>query len=196
MRRLVIPFILVFILAAALVSGIMWWRIERPLEALPIKAFALAPPAPPRIGFTLPSVIPEFKFKRGDRIGEIEVPRLKLKVAVYEGDDAAILNEGAGHVPGTALPGGEGNICIAAHRDKFFRALRFIKPRDEIVLETKDGPLRYLVSSTAVVNPSDVQALMPAPRRDLTLVTCYPFFYVGSAPHRFIVHASRVATQG
>ena len=125
--------------------------------------------------------------KYGERIGEIAIPRLKLAVPVYEGDDEAILKRGAGHVPHTALPGQPGNVCIAAHRDKFFRALRFIKPRDEIVLDTGQGKMRFVVTSTSIVKPSDVQVLLPAPNRDLTLVTCYPFYYVGHAPKRFVV---------
>jgi sortase A len=130
-------------------------------------------------------------YKRGERIGEIEVPRLHLKVPVFEGDDAAILDLGAGHVPGTALPPGPGNICIAAHRDKFFRALRFIHANDEIVLDTAQGALKYTVDSTTIVKPTQTDVLLPGPGRDLTLVTCYPFYYVGSAPKRFIVHALR-----
>jgi sortase A len=141
-------------------------------------------PPPP----SLPEQKPE-TFHRGEPIGEVEIPRLHLSVPVFEGDDAAILDLGAGHVPGTALPGRPGNICIAAHRDKDFRALRFIRPGDDIVLEIAQGELRFEVTSTQIVKPTETQVLMPAPGRDLTLVTCYPFYYVGSAPERFIVHA-------
>jgi sortase A len=176
------------LLAGAVVLGILAMAVLRTPTPLPKPVVARVPPPPPPVIYR---AAPAPVFRRGERIGEIEVPRLKLAVPIYEGDDAAILDRGAGHVPGTALPGDAGNVCIAAHRDKFFRALRFIKPHDEIVLETKDGPLRYVVNSTSVVNPGDVRVLMPAPKRDLTLVTCFPFFYVGSAPHRFIVHASR-----
>lgn len=144
-------------------------------------------PVPP-----LPAPAPQvLSWRTGDLIGEIAIPRLKLTVPVFEGDDDATLKLGAGHVPHTALPGAPGNVCIAAHRDKFFRSLRFIKPHDEIVLETSQGPLWYSVDSTSIVKPSDVQVLLPAPHRDLTLVTCYPFYYVGNAPKRFIVHATR-----
>ena len=122
----------------------------------------------------------------------MKLPRLKLSVPVYEGDDPAVLDRGAGHVPGTALPGDEGNICIAAHRDKFFRALRFIRPHDVVVLQTTNGAERFQVDGTTIVKPTDTQVLMPGPHRDLTLVTCYPFFHVGPAPRRFIVHAAKV----
>ena len=130
--------------------------------------------------------------RRGDVMGEIEVPRLDLSVMVFEGDDAGILAQGAGHIPGTALPSGRGNIGIAAHRDTYFRPLRSIHAKDVIALKTPAGTSRYAVTETEIVRPSDVGVLAPAPGRDLTLVTCYPFFYVGSAPKRFIVHARKI----
>jgi sortase A len=177
----------IFVLFAG-AAGVVWrtWNVPA-IPPLP------TPPLPPSAPQTLvtPRPTPP-RFQTGDRIGSMEIPRLKLAVPVYEGDDAQVLKLGAGHVPGTALPGAPGNICIAAHRDKFFRALRFIQPRDEILLETAEGPMRFVVDSTSIVNPSDTQVLLPGPHRDLTLVTCYPFFYVGAAPKRFIVHASRV----
>jgi sortase A len=122
----------------------------------------------------------------------MDIPRLDLSVMVFEGDDAGILEEGAGHSPVTALPSGSGNIGIAAHRDTYFRPLRTIHAKDVITLKTQAGISRYAVTETGIVRPSDMGVLAPAPGRDLTLVTCYPFFYVGSAPKRFIVHARRV----
>jgi sortase A len=130
--------------------------------------------------------------RRGDVVGEIEIPRLRLSVAIFEGDDAGILEQGAGHIPGTALPSGSGNIGIAAHRDTFFRPLRNIHPDDVIAVKTLAGTSRYAVTETEIVPPSDIGVLAPAAGRDLTLVTCYPFYYVGSAPKRFIVHARRI----
>jgi sortase A len=180
-------FLITLILVGA--TGVLtWWNGNRVPTHLAI-APRITVPSPPTIAFSIPKRA--LALHRGERLGQIEIPRLGLSVPVFEGDDPAILDLGAGHVPGTALPGDSGNICIAAHRDKFFRALRFIKPHDEIVLQTGDGESRYIVNSTQIINPSDTQVLMPAPNRDLTLVTCYPFFYVGSAPHRFIVHAVR-----
>jgi len=111
---------------------------------------------------------------------------------VFEGDDADILKIGAGHIPGTALPPGNGNICIAAHRDTFFRPLREIRPNDVITLRTSAGASRFAVTETEIVRPSYVKALDQSPGRDLTLVTCYPFSYIGGAPRRFIVHAKKV----
>jgi len=129
--------------------------------------------------------------RRGDVIGELDIPRLQLSVMVFEGDDAGILGHGAGHIPGTALPPATGNIGIAAHRDTYFRPLRVIHANDVIALKTPAGTSRYTVTESRIVRPTDVAVLDRAPGRDLTLVTCYPFFYVGIAPERFIVHARR-----
>jgi sortase A len=115
-----------------------------------------------------------------------------VSVMVFEGDDAGILSQGAGHIPGTALSPGSGNIGIAAHRDTYFRPLRVIHANDVIALKTPAGTSRYAVTETTIVRPSEVGVLARAPGRDLTLVTCYPFFYVGSAPERFIVHARKI----
>ena len=130
--------------------------------------------------------------RRGDVIGELEIPRLQVSVMVFEGDDAGILSEGAGHIPGTALRSGAGNIGIAAHRDTYFRPLRLVHANDVIALKTPAGVSRYAVTDTKIVQPSDVGVLAVAPGRDLTLVTCYPFYYVGNAPQRFIVHARKI----
>ena len=130
--------------------------------------------------------------RRGDVVGEVEIPRLHLSVIVFDGDDAGILERGAGHIPGTALPSGTGNIGIAAHRDTYFRPLRAIHANDVIALKTQGGTSRYAVTETEIVPPSDIGVLAPAYGRDLTLVTCYPFYFVGSAPNRFIVHARRI----
>jgi LPXTG-site transpeptidase (sortase) family protein len=130
--------------------------------------------------------------RHGEVIGELDIPRLQVSVMVFEGDDAEVLRQGAGHIPGTALPSGGGNIGIAAHRDTWFRPLRNIRSKDVLTLNTEAGSSRYAVTETKVVRPSDVGVLARAPGRDLTLVTCYPFFYVGNAPERFIVHARKI----
>ena len=135
-------------------------------------------------------VIP--KPRRGEILAELDIPRLRVSVVVLEGDDADILKVGAGHIPGTGLPETGGNIGIAAHRDTFFRPLRFIRPADVIALKTREGVSRFQVRDVEVVPPSDTRILAATPGRDLTLVTCYPFFYIGSAPQRFIVHAQRM----
>jgi sortase A len=130
--------------------------------------------------------------RRGDVIGELEIPRLQVSVIVFEGDDAGILRQGAGHIPGTALRPGSGNIGIAAHRDTYFRPLRVVHANDVIALKTPAGTSRYAVTETKIVRPSQVDVLARATGRDLTLVTCYPFNYIGNAPERFIVHARKI----
>lgn len=131
--------------------------------------------------------------QHGDVVGRLTIPRLEVSVMVFEGDDAAILKHGAGHIPATALPGDHGNLGIAAHRDTYFRPLRLIRPRDAIEFTTPEGVWRYAVTDIQIVRPSDIQVLAKAPGRDLTLVTCYPFYYLGSAPERWIVHAKRIS---
>lgn len=130
---------------------------------------------------------------QGGVIGEMEVPRLGLKSVVVQGDSPKILQRAVGHLPETALPGETGNVVLAGHRDSFFRPLRNIQSGDVITLKTLDGDFQYQVESTVVVPPTDLQVLQPSTDRTLTLITCYPFYYVGSAPNRFIVRARQVA---
>ena len=115
---------------------------------------------------------------------------------VREGADSGTLRKAIGHIPGTALPGNAGNVGLAGHRDTFFRALRDIEKDDTIDFETDSGTFRYAVQSTRIVSPRDVSVLTASSGRTLTLVTCYPFYYVGSAPKRFIVRAVQVNTGG
>jgi sortase A len=125
-------------------------------------------------------------------IGRIEIPRLGVSVVVVEGIDTPVLRRAVGHIPGTAMPGQIGNVGIAAHRDTYFRPLRNIRRGDIVTLTTLRGDYRYRVVSTKIVKPEDVAVLDPDSNQILTLVTCYPFFFVGSAPNRFIVRAQRV----
>ncbi len=128
-------------------------------------------------------------------IGRIVIPRLGVRAVVKEGVDSTTLRRGVGHVPGTALPGDLGNVALAGHRDTFFRSLKDVKRDDVIRLETLEGDYEYVVQSTKIVYPKDVNVIAPTKDAELTLVTCYPFYYVGSAPQRFIVKARR-ATNG
>ena len=128
----------------------------------------------------------------GDTIGEMRIPRLGLKVIFVQGDSSKILQHAVGHLPETALPGEWGNVVLAGHRDSFFRPLRNIQTGDAITLRTPGGDFQYEVESTAVVPPSDIQVLEPSSERTLTLITCFPFYYVGPAPNRFIVRARQV----
>lgn len=122
-------------------------------------------------------------------IGRLEIPRLDVSVIVMEGDDDSTLARAVGHLPDTALPWEWGNAVIAGHRDTFFRPLRNVREGDEIRMTTARGTFDYRVIRTAIVEPGDLSVLAPTPIRSLTLVTCYPFYYVGSAPQRFIIHA-------
>ncbi len=124
-------------------------------------------------------------------IGRLAIPRLHVSAVVLEGDDDAALRFAAGHVPGTALPAQTGNVGIAAHRDTVFRHLRNIAIKDVILLTTPDGAYHYRVVSTEIVRPQDTGVLDSSSGEELTLVTCYPFSYIGAAPLRFIVHARR-----
>jgi sortase A len=126
----------------------------------------------------------------GELVGRLAIPRLGVTALVLEGVEKKTLRRGAGHIPATALPDQEeGNVGIAAHRDSHFRALKDIQEDDTIELTTLDGTLRYQVEWTKIVKPNDVSVLEPTDEPALTLVTCYPFYYVGSAPQRFIVRA-------
>jgi sortase A len=129
---------------------------------------------------------------RGGALGKIEIARLGVTAMIMEGIDERTLKHAVGHVPGTPLPGRQGNVAIAGHRDTFFRALRNIRHDDEITILTLQGSSRYLVDSTQVVKPDDVQVLSGSNDSILTLVTCYPFYLVGPAPKRFIVRAHKI----
>jgi sortase A len=130
--------------------------------------------------------------EEGALMGRIEIPRLGVSSIVLEGVDSKTLRRGVGHIPETAPPGTDGNIGLAAHRDSFFRGLKDIRKNDIIRLRTLEGTYQYRVEWTEIVTPKDTQVLADTGIPELTLVTCYPFYYVGSAPKRFIVHAQRV----
>ena len=125
----------------------------------------------------------------------LRIPKIHLDVAVLPGTDDRTLDRAVGHIEDTALPGADGNTGLAGHRDGFFRGLKDIVPGDGMVLETLQGTEAYVVERTWIVNPEDVSVLDPTPTQSLTLVTCYPFYFVGSAPQRFIVRAVRVDDQ-
>jgi sortase A len=128
----------------------------------------------------------------GSAMGEMDISRLGLKAIFVQGDSPRILRHAVGHIAETALPGEWGNVVLTGHRDTFFRPLRNIRQGDAITLKTLDGDFQYQVESTAVVSPSDVQVLQPSSTRTLTLITCFPFYYVGPAPNRFIVRARQI----
>jgi len=137
-------------------------------------------------GATLPVAEPPAHL---NTIGKISIPSVGLAAMVLEGDDASTLRLGVGHIPGTAFPGPSGNVGLAGHRDTFFRPLRKINVGDKIRFSTTRGIFIYRVSSLRVVLPDAVEVLNSTERPTLTLVTCYPFYYIGAAPKRFIVRA-------
>jgi sortase A len=128
----------------------------------------------------------------GTPMARLEIPRLKVSITVLEGVADSTLDLGAGHVPGTPFPGNAGNVGIAAHRDTLFRPLKDIRNGDLIRLTTSDGTFDYIVEWTRIVKPTAVEVLHPTKEPALTLVTCYPFYYVASAPDRFIVRARQL----
>ena len=125
----------------------------------------------------------------GTLLGRLEAPSVRMSIAVLEGSDDATLGRGAGHIEDTPFPGQAGNIGIAGHRDTVFRPLRNIHVGDPLDLTTADRVFRYRVTKTLIVGPDDVYVLDPTDRPTVTLVTCYPFEFVGHAPRRFIVQA-------
>jgi sortase A len=149
--------------------------------------------------------IPDFRFWSQKRIeayqaslvsrvprplGVLRISAINLEVPVLEGTNDLTLNRAVGHIEGTTAPGETGNVGIAGHRDGFFRALKDIHLGDTMDLYTEKGNSRYVVDETVIVSPEDVSVLAPRPRGTLTLVTCYPFYFVGSAPLRYVVHAT------
>jgi len=125
----------------------------------------------------------------------LRIPKIHLEVPVLEGTDDATLDRGVGHIAGTALPSAPGNLAVAGHRDGFFRGLKDIGIGDRIELETVRGFDGYVIENIWLVKPEDVWVLDSTDAPQLTLVTCYPFYYVGSAPQRYIVRASRVESR-
>jgi len=126
-------------------------------------------------------------------IGRLEISRVHISAVVAEGTSQRVLSRAVGHAVGTALPGQTGNVTLAAHRDTFFRHLGDVRPGDIIELKEPGHKYRYQVRFTAVVGPKDTWVLQPTGKETLTLLTCYPFHFVGPAPDRFVIRARRIA---
>jgi len=193
--------LLLFVGAARLHSALASRAgLEQFAEARAGSAAALGESAAPDLTLWSPKRTAAWQASRtvelGAPIAVVRIPRLALEVPVWEGIDEITLNRGLGHVPGTAVPGTDGNVAIAGHRDGFFRVLKDIVAGDRIELETLDGVRSYEVENTRIVVPKEVSVLEPTAAPVLTLVTCYPFYFVGDAPERFIVRAGvRSATE-
>jgi sortase A len=130
---------------------------------------------------------------RGEIIGRVDIPRLKLSAAVAEGDDDKTLGKAVGHLPDTPLPWHRrGNVALAAHRDGLFRRLEKIRVDDDVRIVTPRGEYQYRVKRTRIVDPDDVWVIAPTEMPTITLITCYPFSFVGNAPQRFVVQAEMI----
>ena len=152
-------------------------------EARPAATATVDRPSPPRA-----------QPLSGSLLGRLEIPRLNVSAIVRAGSDSRTLQLAIGHIGGTALPGEPGNVGLAAHRDTFFRRLGEIRVDDQVRFVTRDGTFTYRVEGTRIVNPRDVWVLDQTEDPALTLITCYPFRYIGSAPQRFIVRAQLVGS--
>ncbi|HEX3743018.1 MAG TPA: class D sortase [Bryobacteraceae bacterium] len=126
-------------------------------------------------------------------VARLSIPRIQLRAMVREGDDDGTLDVALGHIPGTAFPGQRGNVGVAGHRDRLFRRLAEVGKGDEIRLETPSATYRYRVDEMSIVSPKAVSVLAAGRGAELTLVTCYPFYYIGPAPKRYIVKAHLIA---
>jgi sortase A len=153
-------------------------------------------PAPTQSDLSIPpdQTAPAPPPARGTWVARLYAPSVRLSATVLEGSDDATLARGAGHIDDTAFPwqAGNGNVGIAGHRDTTFRAVRHLKTGDALELTTSDRIYRYQITKTFIVEPEDVYVLDPGDRPMLTLVTCYPFEFIGHAPHRYIIQAALV----
>ena len=167
-----------FVLEAG--SSLYFWAGPPP-PALPVETAATT--------VTLSRPKPARPLEEGAYVGTLLFPRLNAEMAVRQGDAEGTLRRGPGHLPGTPLPGEAGNSAIAGHRDTHFRILKDIQVGDDIVIKKDSVEFRYRVRQTEVVRPTDTQVLLPTREPTLTLITCYPFQFIGPAPRRFIVIA-------
>jgi len=155
-----------------------------------VRILHTTPPAPePRLRLAARA---RAEAARSGLVGEIAIERLGISAIVSEGVDGRTLRRAVGHLPHTAFPGEAGNVALAGHRDSFFRELRQVRRGDLVRLTTPDGVFTYEVSWSAVVEPYQIEVVRPTGHATLTLVTCYPFDYVGRAPQRFVVRALQV----
>ena len=185
------------LLERVLFQAYQTWQFDRALKAAQSSPRTVQPPASSALAIQ----VEEDRARAaslgidglaGSPLGRIEISSIGLAAMIMEGVDGKTLRRAVGHIPGTALPGRPGNVALAAHRDTFFRGLRNVHMNDEITLTTLDGASRYRVDSAQVVGPEDIEVLRPTPDDILTLVACYPFYFVGPAPQRFVVRAHRL----
>ncbi len=156
------------------------WKDESALPDLPER---LQPKNLPP-GYSAPLRVP-----RGKPFSHLEIPRLHTSLYVVEGSDPQSLKRGPGHVKGSAMPGERGNCVIAGHRDLHFRALKDIKLGDQVYVQDAQGKFCYRVTGTKIISPKQIEVLQPTKDSELHLITCYPFYFLGHAPQRFVVTA-------
>lgn len=169
------------------------WRYQRAAKARVEQMVSIE--RPPAVREYAPDVLKPLE--TGEIIGRVDIPRLKLSAAVAEGDDDKTLGNAVGHLPDTPLPWHRrGNVALAAHRDGLFRSLEGIRLDDEVRVVTSRGEFTYRVTNTHIVDPDDVWVIAPTDTPTITLITCYPFSFIGNAPRRFIVKAELVDDLG
>ncbi len=198
---LLVGLLLVGVYVAAWLHGTIWsrialWQFEnaRSAKAASISEDTAHHDGDPDVSLWSPKRILAYKesliSKLEPPLGVLQIPKLQLTAPVFEGTDELTLNRGVGRIEGTAQFGEAGNLGIAGHRDGFFRALKDIHVGDTIQLLVAKRTIGYRVQRIEIVKPEDTRVLVATTDSELTLVTCYPFYFVGSAPQRFIVHAS------
>jgi sortase A len=198
---LVVGLLLVGIYVAALLHRSIWSRVAlwqfdhaRSAKAASVSESAASHGVDPDVRLWAPKRIQAYKesltSKFSPPLGVLQIPKLQLVAPVFEGTDDLTLNRGLGRIEGTAPVGAAGNVGIAGHRDGFFRVLKDIQVGDTLELLVANRTIGYRVRQIEIVKPEDTKVLVPTTDSELTLVTCYPFYFVGNAPQRFIVHAS------
>ena len=184
-----LPYLLIAVGAYFVFQGARIFFDSRRGQLTAKREFEHAPkPAPPSAKEPSTKRLP-FQPRLGETVAKLMIPRLGIQLYVVEGVDARELVRAPGHMPGTAMPGVTGNCVIAAHRDTHFRVLKNIRKGDDVILMTREGEYLYRVKSTQIVSPKNLGPIQPTAGPVLNLITCYPFYYVGNAPKRFIVEA-------
>jgi sortase A len=181
----------VFAAVGLLALGYWWFELfeTRSYQARETRLFVHEPTTAGTSPSSPPALRDRSSPPTGSAVAILAIPRLGLSSIVVEGADDLQLKLGPGHITGTSFPGEGGNIGIAGHRDTFFRPLRFARKNDTITVTTRANEYLYKVVSTEIVSPDNTTVLYSQGRETLTLVTCYPFHYVGPAPKRFVVRA-------
>jgi sortase A len=186
------------IYAIAMAAGRSGNRLE--LERFAAAQAVTAPASDPDLSLWSPERIRVWRETRTQQapspLAVLRIPKINLRVAILDGTDEWTLNRAVGHIEDTPKPGEPGNSGIAGHRDGFFRGLKDIAVGDVLELETLKGVESYRIDRTWIVDPEDVSVLDATPVQSITLVTCYPFYFIGSAPQRFIVRATRIRGHG